>query len=163
LVRGDELIGVAYIGSIVADEFSHGDRQFFGSMAARATIGIVHHLLRHELEQSASSQRKIAEERERALAKLESLLAASPVGIAFVDRELRYVRVNESLAALNGQPAAEHIGRTVEEILHESAEKLEPILRRVLETGQSPDKHRASAAGWTHAPRELLSRPRFER
>jgi PAS domain S-box-containing protein len=137
LVRGDELIGVAYIGSIVADEFSHGDRQFFGSMAARATIGIVHHLLRHELEQSASSQRKIAEERERALAKLESLLAASPVGIAFVDRELRYVRVNESLAALNGQPAAEHIGRTVEEILHESAEKLEPILRRVLETGQS--------------------------
>jgi PAS domain S-box-containing protein len=137
LVHGDELIGVACMGSIVAEEFSHGDRQFFGSMAARATIGIVHHLLRQDLQQSESSQRKIAEERERALAKLESLLAASTVGIAFVDRELRYIRVNESLAALNGKPVADHIGRTIREVLHDGADKLEPLLRRVLETGQS--------------------------
>src|SRR3569623_1797534 len=95
LIQGDELIGVATMGSLTADEFSDEDRQFFGSMASRATIGIRHLVLRDQLAE-------IASERERALAKLESLLAASPVATGFVDRDLRYLRVNEALAALNG-------------------------------------------------------------
>ncbi|MDQ6696871.1 MAG: PAS domain-containing protein, partial [Actinomycetota bacterium] len=33
---------------------------------------------------------------------LESLLAAAPVGLAFVDRELRFTRVNAAMAALTG-------------------------------------------------------------
>jgi PAS domain S-box-containing protein len=75
--------------------------------------------------------------REHVLAKLESLLAASPVGIAFLDTELRYLRINDALAELNGKPAAEHIGRTVGEVLPEYATQLEALLRRVLATGES--------------------------
>lgn len=72
---------------------------------------------------------------ERALAKLEALLAASPVGMAFVDRDLRYLRINEALARLNGHPVEEHIGRTVAEVLPDAAARIEPLLRGILETG----------------------------
>jgi len=56
--------------------------------------------------------------------------------MAFLDRELRYVRINDSLAELNGLPAAAHIGRTVREVLPEIAPIVEPMLMRVIETGE---------------------------
>ena len=74
---------------------------------------------------------------ERALAKLEALLAASPVGMAFVDRDLRYLRINDALARLNGRPVEAHIGRTVAEMLPDVAAQIEPLLRGVLQSGQA--------------------------
>ncbi|HSR97530.1 MAG TPA: PAS domain-containing protein [Kofleriaceae bacterium] len=136
LIQDSRVIGVAQMGSLTAREFSQEDRQFFGSMAARATLGIVHHLLRQDLAASEQRYKLIASDRERALAKLESLLAASPIGIAFVDRELRYVRINEALASLNDHPAEAHLGRSVGEVLPAFASTLEPMLRDVLETGR---------------------------
>ncbi|HET9620794.1 MAG TPA: PAS domain-containing protein [Kofleriaceae bacterium] len=136
LMQDARVIGVAYMGSLTAHEFSQEDRLFFGSMTGRATLGIVHHLLRQELASSEQRFKRIAHERERALAKLESLLAAAPIGIAFVDRELRYLRVNDALAAINEQPVAAHIGRSVGEVLPSFASQLEPVLRGVLDTGQ---------------------------
>jgi PAS domain S-box-containing protein len=73
--------------------------------------------------------------KDRALAKLESLLAASTAGIAFLDRDLRYLRVNAALAEMNGRPVEDHIGHTVAEVLPGPAPQLEPVLRSVLETG----------------------------
>lgn len=75
---------------------------------------------------------RVSSERERVLGKLESLLEASPIGIAFLDRNLRYLRINDSLAALNGRPAKEHLGRTLAEILPDDAHFLEPLLRDVM-------------------------------
>jgi PAS domain S-box-containing protein len=150
LLHGGDVIGVAYMGSIDADEFSHDDRQFFGSMAARATIGIVHHLLRQELSESEVRHKEIVVQRERTLAKLESLLAASPVGIAFVDRELRYLRINEALASLNRKSIAEHIGKTVGEVLPDVADQLEPALRSVIDTGEPLANMTASNADGRH-------------
>ncbi len=69
-------------------------------------------------------------------AQLETLLASAPVGIGFWDRELRFVRVNDALAALNGIPAEEHIGRTLAEVIPTLAPTLEPLYRRVLESGE---------------------------
>lgn len=86
----------------------------------------------------AASVTAYMETREPTLAKLESLLAASPVGIAFLDAELRYVRINEALAELNGRPARDHVGRTVRDVLPaDVADRLEPLLRRVLEAGEA--------------------------
>jgi PAS domain S-box-containing protein len=136
LIQDSRVIGVAQMGSLTAHELSQEDRQFFGSMAARATLGIVHHLLRQDLAASEQRYKLIAADRERALAKLESLLAASPIGIAFVDCELRYVRINEALASLNDYPAEAHLGRSVGEVLPAFASTLEPLLRGVLETGR---------------------------
>ena len=60
----------------------------------------------------------------------------APVGLAFVDTDLRFVRINAALAAINGRPAAEHIGRRVHEALPELAADLVPVYRHVLETGE---------------------------
>ena len=136
LIHADQVIGVAHMGSLTAHEFSPEDRQFFDSLIARATVGIVHQVLRGELATSRARAEELAGLRAHALAKLESLLAASPIGIAFVDCDLRYLRINEALAALNGKPVAEHIGRTVSEILPDVGDALDRLLRDVIETGQ---------------------------
>jgi PAS domain S-box-containing protein len=76
------------------------------------------------------------DERERALAKLESLLATSPIGIAFFDRDLRYLRINDAHAVINGLPADAHIGRSIHEVTPDLSLVLEPLLQRVLESGE---------------------------
>ena len=69
-------------------------------------------------------------------AQLDTLLVSAPVGIGFWDRELRFVRVNDALARLNRQTPEEHIGRTLAEVIPKLAPHLEPLYRRVLETGE---------------------------
>jgi PAS domain S-box-containing protein len=142
LVQHGPAIGVALMGSLTADEFSLEDRQLFGSMAVRATAAIHDHALREELA-------RIAAERELALAKLESLLAASPVGLAFHDRELTFLRINESLAAINGRSVADHIGHHVREIVPEIADVLEPLFHHILETGEPQRNLEVARAGRT--------------
>jgi PAS domain S-box-containing protein len=74
---------------------------------------------------------------EHDLAALDSLFDSSPLGVAIFDRELRYIRVNEALAAMNGLPVADHIGHTVVEVLDErSAADLTALQRDVLATGR---------------------------
>jgi PAS domain S-box-containing protein len=62
--------------------------------------------------------------------------AGAPVGLALVDTDLRFVRVNAALAAINGRPVEEHIGKRLEEVLPELGEALLPVYRQVLETGE---------------------------
>ena len=70
------------------------------------------------------------------LAEIEDLYLNAPVGLCVLDRDLRWVRINERLAEINGIPAADHIGRTVRELMPELADAVEPEMRRVLETGE---------------------------
>lgn len=88
------------------------------------------------LDESAKQIEALSEERAQTLAKLESLLATSPVGIGFVDRDLRYQRVNAALATLNGAPVAAHVGRTVREVIPDFADQIEALLRGVLDSGE---------------------------
>lgn len=68
---------------------------------------------------------------------LHELYRTAPVGLCLVDTELRYVHVNELLARMNGKTVAEHIGRTLYEVIPGVAELIAPIFRRVLETGET--------------------------
>ncbi len=70
------------------------------------------------------------------LVELNHLYETAPVGLCLLDRELRYVRINERLAEINGKPVSEHVGRLLQEVIPEIAPKLEPVLRNVLETGE---------------------------
>ncbi|WP_375768624.1 GAF domain-containing protein [Archangium gephyra] len=76
--------------------------------------------------------------RDTSLALLEAFLAASPVGMGFVDRELRYVLVNPVLATMNGKPLEAHLGHSVREVLTEPGEAthVEQLLRSVMERGE---------------------------
>ena len=68
--------------------------------------------------------------------ELELIYRTSPMGMALFDRDLRYVRINDKLAEINGREAAEVVGRTLREVIPDLADDLEPILRGVLETGE---------------------------
>ena len=72
----------------------------------------------------------------RRLQELEFIYANAPAGLCVIDRELRFVRINERQAAINGMPAADHIGRSVREVLPALAGAIEQPLRDVLETGR---------------------------
>ncbi|MFI1396068.1 SpoIIE family protein phosphatase [Streptomyces sp. NPDC020681] len=73
---------------------------------------------------------------ERDLALSTRLVSQSPIGLAVVDTDLRYVSVNPALERINGLPAAEHVGRNVREALpFLDTEAIESAMRQVLSTG----------------------------
>ena len=67
---------------------------------------------------------------------METLQSASPVGFAFVDRALRIVRLNATLAEISGSGPEELIGRTVAEVIPDLWSQMEAVYRQVLETGE---------------------------
>ncbi|WP_395575214.1 SpoIIE family protein phosphatase [Streptomyces sp. BK79] len=74
---------------------------------------------------------------ERDVALSTRVIRQSPIGLAVLDTELRYVSVNPSLERIDGVSAEDHLGRTVREVLPRTdAEPLEAAARRVLETGR---------------------------
>jgi PAS domain S-box-containing protein len=86
--------------------------------------------------EDVSAIRRAEAETGAAHAIIDAFFAGASVGMAFLDRELRWQRVNDALAALNGIPAADHIGRTASEVLPEGNPRVIAMLRRVLETGE---------------------------
>ncbi|MGZ3457815.1 MAG: GAF domain-containing protein, partial [Archangium sp.] len=82
------------------------------------------------------AERQARTEVQVALARLDGIMETVPVGLGFWDTELRFVRLNERLARINGLPPRTHLGKTVLEVLPHLASQVEPLLHRVLETGQ---------------------------
>jgi PAS domain S-box-containing protein len=143
LLHGAELVGVAHMSSRTVFDFSEADKLLFRAMMTRATGFIVQAELT-ERERAARA------EAQRSLAQLNTLLEVAPVGIAFLDRELRYLRINETLASINGHPADYHLGKTFREVVPDwVANSYEPVFRQVLDTGEPVTDHE-----FTSVPRE---------
>jgi PAS domain S-box-containing protein len=69
-------------------------------------------------------------------AELENLYAKLPVGLCFLNTELRYLRINDELAAVHGHAVQSHIGRAHHEMVDQQIGKtLDSLYRGVLETG----------------------------
>lgn len=89
------------------------------------------------LERSGSGDQWLVEaDGPQLRAMLGTLLHSSPLGIGLWDADLRFVFVNDALAEMNGLPAADHLGRTVTEVLPGVADEGLAALRQVLETGE---------------------------
>ena len=96
------------------------------------------------------TQRKQAEEVLYARTQqLESLLTSAPIGVAFFDRDHRYLRINDELAAINGIPAADHLGHKLGELLPGIGSVIGPVIDTVFHNRQPV---RSETAGET--PRE---------
>ncbi|VXD23132.1 putative Histidine kinase [Planktothrix serta PCC 8927] len=67
---------------------------------------------------------------------LNTFLSSSPIGLAVFDRNLRYLYANETLAAMNGLPLKEHIGRRLGEVVPHIRAEFAPLLEQVIETRQ---------------------------
>ena len=72
---------------------------------------------------------------ERQLREIEHLYDTSPIGLCMLDRELCFVRINDRMAEINGATKADHLGKTLREVLPALADRIEPLYRRVLATG----------------------------
>ncbi len=66
------------------------------------------------------------------LAQLQAIYDGAPVGLCFVDANMRYVSVNARMAELNGVPVAEHLGRPAQEVLPEAYPRFKRYLEQAL-------------------------------
>jgi len=93
-----------------------------GTLAGAAGITLV--LRRHllgALETAVASR-----------ATLDAFFEHASGGFAFLDSDLRFVRVNDPLASMIGLPVESIVGRSVREISPDQADAIEPLLRAVL-------------------------------
>jgi PAS domain S-box-containing protein len=81
--------------------------------------------------------RRVQRDTAETLTLLETLQSSAPVGFGFADRDGRFLRVNETLAALGGVPVDQHLGRPIAEVFPAFWPWIEPAYRRVLDTGRA--------------------------
>jgi PAS domain S-box-containing protein len=95
---------------------------------------VVEAALRQREADLVEAQRATAE----ALARLDAFLDHAPVGIAFFDPQLRYVRINPYLAAVNGKSVAEHTGRPLAEVLPDFPREVLESYRKIAADEEPP-------------------------
>lgn len=72
------------------------------------------------------------------LAAMESLFTQSPIGLALLGPDLRFLRVNDALARMNGVAAAEHLGHRLTDVVPGvNAASLESLMLQVMESGHA--------------------------
>ena len=87
-----------------------------------------------ELEEAQMKTEMIAWDR---LAEIDGIYDSSPIGLCTLDKDMRYIRINENLAKINGFPAIKHIGKTPREIIPTISEKIESMAKKTLKSGKS--------------------------
>ncbi|QSQ19010.1 PAS domain-containing protein [Pyxidicoccus parkwayensis] len=88
-----------------------------------------------EQERLLAAEHRARERLEESFALLDTFLKHAPIGLGFIGRDLRYLRINDALATLHGRRREEEIGKTVREMTPHVAPVVEPLMRRVMETG----------------------------
>lgn len=68
--------------------------------------------------------------------ELENIYSNAPIGLAYMNKNLEFVRINRTLAEINGLTVSDHIGRKLRDVMPELAPEIEPICKGVLETGE---------------------------
>lgn len=123
---------------------AHAVRDAAGSVVAAFGLGTarpggieLHHLLPVLALCGSALQRAITAERAaRVTALLDTFIRRAPIGLAFLDRRLRFAMINDRLAEVNGLPAAAHLGRTLADVVPDLASQAVPMLEEVLRTGK---------------------------
>ncbi|WP_370149975.1 SpoIIE family protein phosphatase [Streptacidiphilus sp. EB129] len=71
------------------------------------------------------------------LAVLDSFFTQSPIGMAVYGLDLRFVRLNQALARINGMTVEDHLGRRLTEVLPGlNGAEIEAVMQQVLESGE---------------------------
>jgi len=99
------------------------------------TVGAALQRHQQELELLAAER---GSQLEKSRSQLETVYATAPVGLSYVDAELRVLRINDYLAAFNGRPVVEHLGVPIGELIADAAVRQAVLkdYRTVLETGK---------------------------
>lgn len=130
LSRGHALGAITLVTSASGRVYGPDDLALAEDLARRAATAVDNALLYRQAQEASRAK-------DEANALLDTLLEKAPVGFAFIDRALRFVRVNEKLAEINGVAAASHIGKTFHEVLPDMDALVEHNLQRVLQSGEA--------------------------
>lgn len=123
-------VGIAYIFTPSSSDLDITSTRTFVHVCVFVLVGSFISLLSEARKRADSA-------RIESVVLLNMLLNLAPVGFAFVDRHLRFLRVNSRMAEINGFPVAAHAGRTGAELMPELDAAITPLLQRVLETGEA--------------------------
>ncbi|WP_026098919.1 PAS domain S-box protein [Kamptonema formosum] len=142
--KGEKLWGLLIAHHCASPrEWQPAEIELMRQLATQAGIAIQQADL-FERVQTELRERKLVEaalreseiQLQRQLAEIETIYQSAPIGLNVLDTDLRFVRINQRLAEINGFSVGAHIGRTVRELLPEMAGTTENILHSILETGQ---------------------------
>jgi len=77
-------------------------------------------------------------EQAQTLAQLDALFSSAPIGIGLWDTQLRFLRLNQTLADMNGFPLDDHLGKHIREVIPavEEIDELIKVWEEVIRTGQ---------------------------
>jgi PAS domain S-box-containing protein len=132
LVAEGEPVGVVRLGFTTPRPFTAAERELLERLA--------------DLVAAALGRARRDEGERRALREHEALFREAPVGLALLDRDLRYARINARMAACSATTPSALLGRRIHDVWPAAAMSLDPALRRVLETGEPIEERAVSAA-----------------
>ena len=89
-----------------------------------------------DLRQAIREARVAQAQAEKNANEIEQIYRTSPMAMALIDRDFRYVRLNQKLAEINGVPLEDHYGKTIRDIIPAVADQTEELARRIFETGK---------------------------
>ena len=83
-----------------------------------------------------TERRQQREEIEQREAQLNAFFSNAPVGLAIIDKDLHFQRINGPFAELNGLDSRDQIGKPLRAVIADLSHQIEPLLRRVASTGE---------------------------
>ena len=79
-----------------------------------------------------SERKKIEKELSISQARFNEFFESSPVGFCIINKDLEYVKINDTLTGFYGTTQKDHIGKKISEVFPEDSSEIESILLRVI-------------------------------
>ncbi|APR88412.1 Signal transduction histidine kinase CheA [Minicystis rosea] len=131
------LIGGAFLEDDASDRVIFFALDISAQKRAEAELARLNAVLENQVAERtrelALANRKLGE----SLALVDTLFQTAPIGLAFLDRDLCFVRMNDELARMNGAPATAFLGRRFGEALPGIEPDVIDHYRAVLATGRA--------------------------
>ncbi|MBE9159968.1 PAS domain S-box protein [Nodosilinea sp. LEGE 06152] len=89
-----------------------------------------------EREQWLERERLARAQAEAAQQQLATIVDTSPIGLALLDSEQRYIAINEALAEINGLPRDYHLGKSIQDLFGQVDPEIVDVFRQIYATGQ---------------------------
>jgi PAS domain S-box-containing protein len=130
LIAQGRVIGcISFVTAESNRRYDHTDLTLATDISHRAALAVENSRLYRDSHQTLVHYAE-------SLSLLDGLLEAAPVAVCFLDRELRYIRINQVFADINGLTIEEHLGHKFGEVLPAMATEVEQELQHVLDTGE---------------------------
>jgi PAS domain S-box-containing protein len=106
----------------------------------KRSIGVVLNITQRkqaeqEREQLLERERIARSEAEVAQHQLATIFETSPIGLALLDAQQRFIAINEALAEINGLTQEQHLGHSIPELFGQFDPKLVEVFHQIYTTG----------------------------